>query len=363
MKKSARAISRTGFTLVELLVVIAIIGILVGLLLPAVQAAREAARRMQCQNNLKQLGLANHNHESAYKHIPSWNNGQWGNHSGFVAPGRYNITLLNAPGFGPGVFLMPFMEQGNIYNNFQKSRGFDVHGNSSATVGSFKPGEGDPWWFINEDWNLGQFDIPSYNCPSDPITFNTGLLFWTYNASCEAVGGVWFGAGDSQDHGTISYVGVGGAMNGIRYNSNGTTLCGTHSNPERVDLNGDGVADFPNYWPLRGMYGDDRKPTKFSMATDGLSNTIMMGESTAGPNFQYAWVSMGWLPAGLATTPARRDPNQDAARYTFNSFHTGGNNWVLGDGAVKFISTNIAMGTLRRLGAMQDGWVLDTQLD
>lgn len=364
MKKNLRAVSRTGFTLVELLVVIAIIGILVGLLLPAVQAAREAARRMQCQNNLKQFGLANHNHESAYKKIPSYSNGQWGNHTGFLAGGRYGITILNAPSFGPAVFLMPFMEQGNLFNQFQASRGYDVHGNSSATVGSFKAApEGSPWWRVDNDWNLGQFDIPTFLCPSDSQQFNTGILFWTYNSSCEAVGGIWFGAGDSQDHGTTNYIGAGGAMNGVRYESNGTTPCPDHSNPERVDLDGDGVADFNNYYPLRGMYGDDRSPTKFGQVTDGLSNTLLMGEATGGPNWQYAWASVGWLPVGLATTQARRDPSNGSSTYTFNSWHTGGNNWVLGDGSVKFISTNIAMGTLRRLGAMRDGWVINEVIE
>jgi prepilin-type N-terminal cleavage/methylation domain-containing protein len=95
-----------GFTLVELLVVIAIIGILVGLLLPAVQAAREAARRMQCSNNLKQIGLAAHNYESSMKVLPS----------GYV---RTN----NQEGWGWAALLLPYTEQGSLYEQLVVGRG------------------------------------------------------------------------------------------------------------------------------------------------------------------------------------------------------------------------------------------------
>ncbi len=92
--------AQTRFTLVELLVVIAIIGILVGLLLPAVQAAREAARRMQCSNNLKQLGLSIHNYESAHRTFPS------------ASSGKIN-TGLHGP--SQWVRIMPFLEQSGVY--------------------------------------------------------------------------------------------------------------------------------------------------------------------------------------------------------------------------------------------------------
>jgi len=105
---------RTGFTLVELLVVIAIIGVMVGLLLPAVQAAREAARRMQCSNNMKQLGLALHNYHSAYNQFPvgqaSFNKYTWGPHN-------QGTSTLGA--VGPAIFLMPFMELTNLYEQFE----------------------------------------------------------------------------------------------------------------------------------------------------------------------------------------------------------------------------------------------------
>jgi prepilin-type N-terminal cleavage/methylation domain-containing protein len=363
MRKNVRVRRADGFTLVELLVVIAIIGILVGLLLPAVQAAREAARRMQCQNNLKQLGLANHNHESAYKSLPPNNNGTWGDHTGFVTPGRYGITISTAPGFGPMVFLMPFMEQTNLFNQFTQSRGYTVHGNPSPIApppgGSFKTPEGDPWWFYDNDWNLGQLDVGSYLCPSDPQTFNTGIMFWVYNASCEDIGGIWFGAADSQAHGTTNYLPVGGAMNAVRYQDNGVTLCDPHSNPERMDLDGDGVADARTYYELRGIFGSDRNATKFGQITDGLSNTLMMGESTGGPNWQFAWISAPWLPVGLMGNQNISRPNGTSGWAGFNSFHTGGQNWCVGDGSVQFVSESIAIGVLRRMGAMSDGWTID----
>jgi prepilin-type N-terminal cleavage/methylation domain-containing protein len=128
-----RIASRRGFTLVELLVVIAIIGILVGLLLPAVQSAREAARRMQCQNHLRQIGLACHNYHSAYKKFPpsalidrsvtsTGNNGSWGVH------GR----------------IMPFLEQGSVYAGVDLSVAWD------------------------DQQEIDGLKIEVYACPSDP---------------------------------------------------------------------------------------------------------------------------------------------------------------------------------------------------
>ena len=143
-----------GFTLVELLVVIAIIGILVGLLLPAVQAAREAARRMQCGNNLKQLGLAMLNYESATKKLP--------------ALGSYSAQ---GPGINAGrnwswvIAVLPYVEQSGRYNALQ------AEGRPNG------PGLPDPWSratgtpFLNTVWNS---DIPNFSCPSDPPPANRG---------------------------------------------------------------------------------------------------------------------------------------------------------------------------------------------
>jgi prepilin-type N-terminal cleavage/methylation domain-containing protein len=354
MRKNSR-----GFTLVELLVVIAIIGILVGLLLPAVQAAREAARRMSCSNNIKQIALAAHNFESAYKRFPPSNNGYWEDAANAAFDGgSVGISISESPGFGTLVFLMPFMEQGNLYNQLLKSRGPNDHANSSARVGSFKGADGQPWWYIDNDWELGQLTVPNYLCPSDTQAQNDGLLFWLHNGTCESVGGIWFGAADSQAHGNTNYMGVGGAMSAIRFDVGGTTPCPPHSNPERVDLNGDGVADVSNYYPLRGIFGNARKPVKMGDVSDGTSNTLLFGESTHGDDLGFAWISANWKPVGLMGSPAHHTPKGASAWASFNSFHTGGFQFALADGSVRFFSQNIPIGELRKLGAMQDGFVI-----
>ncbi len=176
MKKSLRVwkAPRSGFTLVELLVVIAIIGILVGLLLPAVQAAREAARRMQCTNNLKQLGLAAHNFESAYKRFP---------------PGYLGSPATAGPNYnsdrwvGNLTYLFPYMEQDAIYQPFPVVRQLDPSakrtGNTSVDGQKF-----DPWW--NDDdydpsdidtlWDFAQFRVAAFLCPSDNAYGNDSVI-------------------------------------------------------------------------------------------------------------------------------------------------------------------------------------------
>lgn len=352
--------TRMGFTLVELLVVIAIIGILVGLLLPAVQAAREAARRMQCSNNLKQFALAAHNFESALKRFPPSNNGPWDDAAdAHFSGGASGISLNESPGFGTCVFLMPYLEQTAMYNKLQKSRGPNDHAKTGATVGTFKATEGQPWWFIDNDWDLGQFTMPTFLCPSDTQSKTTGIMFWLYNPACESVGGVWFGAADSQAHGNTNYVGVGGAMSGIRYQSGtSSAACGPLPNLERGDLNGDGIAEFNTYYPLRGIFGSNRVKVKMSDVTDGTSNTLLFGESTHGDAWGMAWISASWKPVGLMGNPAISTPKGASAHYGFNSFHTGGAQYALADGSVRFIASTIPIGELRKLGAMQDGNVV-----
>ncbi|MCA9193415.1 MAG: DUF1559 domain-containing protein [Planctomycetales bacterium] len=331
---------RQGFTLVELLVVIAIIGILVGLLLPAVQAAREAARRMQCSNNLKQLSLAALNYESAYKRFPARQAGT----------GHINSTYqrLRVNGFAT---LTPFYEQTALWNQIQQK-------NTAPWAGAA----------ANPQWTAV---LPTLNCPSDAQNQGTDAR------------------GSSAPHGRISYAFCGGD----------NYLASVVSASERTDVN---LSLQTRTMTNRGIYGR-HDYTKIGALTDGTSNTLAFAErsaplglrtkgmavvdaagsdlttyvplscrtfwsgtqyvSTASPFTQDTSPGYRWgdgcaffcafttiLPPNTAVC-LLGDPNWQSGGghyapgiWTATSEHTGGVNTSYADGSVHFISDNIDAG-------------------
>ena len=159
--------ARSGFTLIELLVVIAIIAILIGLLLPAVQKIREAANRMKCSNNLKQVSLGAHNYESTYQILPPGMNGDVSTNPQPPGPS----PSPNYQYIGVLAFLLPFCEQDNIYRQMN----IMPVGTASATAAQ--------WWTANPNWTLAHSKIPIYTCPSDNPYLRPQVFarFWPYS--------------------------------------------------------------------------------------------------------------------------------------------------------------------------------------
>ncbi len=234
-----------GFTLVELLVVIAIIGVLVGLLLPAVQAAREAARRMSCSNNFKQIGLAIHNYHSAYNNLPVHATGTYavgGRDPWDVNPGR-EISSNKRLSFLVG--LTPFLEQQALWS--QISNPLSINSNGTTKSPAWQAMGPHPDRVQYPPWAT---ELKTLRCPSDP---GTGLpsLGRTNYAAC---------MGDSAVYSRDSYLDVdevasGGVLPYASDNAHAKTSGASH----------------------RGMFVSGRA-IKFRDTLDGLSNTIMCGE-------------------------------------------------------------------------------------
>lgn len=383
MKKSIRRI-RSAFTLVELLVVIAIIGILVGLLLPAVQAAREAARRMQCSNNLKQLGLAVHNFESARRQLPT----SLRPPSNIASTGEQSrVSVLTD--------LLPYIEQNAIYNNYNKA----INWNTGTNI------------------PLSQSRIPSFICPSNP---DGGVLD---TAPPGTVSSFIPGIAATTDYNPIF-----GIAPGVF-----TQLLGMSSAP---DLFRDPAEVFagvnPPYTYVRGFFpknatinpGNGLQTSRgatFSSVSDGLSNTIAIAESSGRP---FVYVKRKRLTLGnalndtAASSPttdrlnsggwsrpasdiiifgSTNDPNGvlggtvafnttnghniRGLTYTASgiastilglpiathgtgapySFHTGGANFTRGDGSVQFVSDSIDFRSFVSLATPSGGEVISDQ--
>lgn len=315
MSKSLSRMRSKGFTLIELLVVIAIIAILIALLLPAVQQAREAARRSTCANNMKQLGLALHNYHDAYKVLPA---------SGYsVGIGGYDYMTggstpaiarqTNTSGF---VMLLPYLDQAPMFNrwNFQNAASWAyVYGTHSA--GSVL---GDPT--VNAP--VSKTKLAVLICPSD-----NGDRFYT--------------AGDH-------YYGISSAAGG-----------GARSNYEFVAHYNQYY--YLHYWTAldrtgRRLFGDDTA-TRIDDCSDGTSNTCAMAEQTVSKyNGQIVgWSQRGHVNMGIDISRDWYRINQwdyygdvNTRLYgrlgqwmTAGSFHVGGCQILMLDGAVKFISENV----------------------
>lgn len=295
--------TRPGFTLVELLVVIAIIGILIGLMLPAVQSAREASRRMQCSNNLKQLALAAHNFESQFKRFPPGYIGE--------TPVRSMLDSANNSYVGHLVFLMPFMEAGEVSNAWHSKRNLDV--------GKTAPIPNDPMYMRWSSgsypngtslWDEHQFRIASLLCPSDNAYGNetatvTELRTTTFSATMH-------GFNEKTLLGRTNYLGSAGQL-GVGVNSREKN---------------------------KGIFYN-RSQTRFAEIIDGASNTLMFGEVTGSFNATGGRLrSLSWNAGGQWTEWHRRIYNYVGQKRIekFSSMHNGIVQFALADGSVRSLT-------------------------
>jgi len=340
-----RTRERGGFTLVELLVVIAIIGVLVALLLPAVQAAREAARRSQCSNNLKQLALALHNYHDTHKYFPPAGLGL----ASCRGPGAEPIGL-NATGWS---MTLPFFEQAPLHAkyNFNECVGMFKQSDSGDN-GSVLRGDA----ALNGNGLIASTRLAIFNCPSD-----NGNPFLRQGP-------------DGSSHYIIKPgSGLNGAKTNYDFSTNGPTNC-----TQRWDTYS--LKHPTNNNAHRRLFGN-LSYSRIEDAKDGTSNTIMICETTmeVWDGRPPAWAYRGWVQVGIDPTGKNNPlginvwpccswqsppwqssppPGQTGKLGEWGSagsLHPGGAQFALTDGSVRFVSQTIALTTLQAMASYGAG--------
>jgi prepilin-type N-terminal cleavage/methylation domain-containing protein/prepilin-type processing-associated H-X9-DG protein len=321
---------RSGFTLIELLVVIAIIAVLIGLLLPAVQKIREAAARMKCSNNLKQIGLACHNYESTFGMLPP------------VIPSPAQTS--------PMVTMLPYFEQANKYKQFDMSQNVNTSASNAAARGQ---------------------DMPILLCPSDisDAHFNVTV------------------AGQVQTVGRSNYHANLGAHAWWRNTDGRTAGCFYYNGSASVQAKGvklldirDGTSNTAMYGEIRrGEYDGGRDPLSVTSvpyptwdANQAQNDLVPPAEcqSASLPFFDYtglqyyrgllwtAWYTHT-LPPNFRGYDCVRSVGLDRGHFASRSMHTGGVNIGRADGSVSFIRDTINMDVWRAFGTRAGGEVID----
>ena len=340
MNSRAPSSRRPGFTLIELLVVISIIAVLIALLLPAVQAAREAARRAQCVNNLKQIGLGLHNFESS---------------NGFFPPSGIKVTGMHKPmniNIGPDgalpptgqraasyflTHILPYMEQTSLYNSYNIKRDYRTKEVSTAVATL----------------------VSTFLCPSSA----NGNKFHTFDdATSDATPG-------------------GGPFTGVRMAVTDYSV----NNGIEAGLAASGMIDITSAGQvalMRNCHTDMYHTiTRHADVTDGLSNTLMVSESAGRPQRYQSGAKLvnvtldtgtgaGWADYATGytthsfTEDGSKTPGPRFTNVTNNnedySFHPGGNNYLMGDGSVRFLKETMPIRIFVRLLTRDNGEVLSS---
>ncbi len=310
---------RSAFTLIELLVVIAIIAVLIALLLPAVQQAREAARRTQCKNNLKQLGLGFANYHDQVGMFPV----NYARRNAAGVPGTSNPQVILDSGRSWITFTLPYIDQAPLYKQI------DVRAGTFAAA--------------SPNWPIAQRVIPALICPSD--SDNSGKL-----SNRSDIGG-------ATDFGINNYKACAGSNWGVGqpgWNPVSSTKGRNSGQTDGINY-GNGI--------LCSNQQSLTPPTRMRDISDGTSNTFAIGENV--PSYtQWTW---WWNPNAVTATcaiPLNRVlkvpvnigdwPNN----YAFASRHTGGGHFTMADASVRFISENINLSVYRGLATISAGETL-----